>query len=133
MRGAGAAAVWYFAAVFALGFALGTIRVLLLLPVMGEALAVLLELPVMLGFSWWIAGRIIVWQRVGAEFVDRIIMGGDAFALLMLAEAGMSTLLFGLSLSEHFAHYLTVSGLLGLAGQVMFGLVPLLRLGLAQG
>lgn len=132
MRSAWAAAISYFAAVFALGFALGTLRVLVLVPAMEEGLAVLIELPVMLGFSWWIAGRIIRWQEVGADRLSRIIMGGGAFMLLMLAEASVSTLIFGRSLSEHMAHYRAATGQLGLAGQGVFGLIPLLKLGFTR-
>lgn len=133
MRGAWTAAACYFAAVFALGFALGTVRVLLLLPVLGEGLAVLLELPIMLAFSWWIAGRIIARLDVAPAVLPRIIMGGGAFALLMLAELMLATQGFGRSLTEHFAHYLTLPGAVGLAGQGVFGAIPLLRLGRDRG
>jgi hypothetical protein len=38
----------YFAAVFALGFALGIVRVLITAPAVGESAAVLLEIPILL-------------------------------------------------------------------------------------
>lgn len=37
----------YFAVVFAAGFALGVLRVLFAMPILGETVAVLFELPVM--------------------------------------------------------------------------------------
>lgn len=46
----------YFTLVFAAGFALGTARVLVLLPGVGETTAVLLELPLILTVSWLPAG-----------------------------------------------------------------------------
>lgn len=49
----------YFAAAFALGFVLGTIRVLWLAPHVGETAAVLAEQPVMLTVSWFAAGWLI--------------------------------------------------------------------------
>lgn len=60
------AAVAYFAIVFAVGFALGTIRVLLLIPHVGEMGGVILELPVMFGSSRLIAqeaGPLVLWLR----------------------------------------------------------------------
>ena len=48
------AGVTYFAIIFALGFAFGTIRVLILLPHMGEMAAVLMEGPFILGASWFV-------------------------------------------------------------------------------
>ena len=46
------AGVTYFALVYAIGFLLGTVRVLLLMPLVGETAAVLLEAPLMLAVSW---------------------------------------------------------------------------------
>ncbi len=50
------AGVLYFGLVFALGFILGTLRVLVLEPRLGSTGAVLLELPVMLAASWLLCG-----------------------------------------------------------------------------
>jgi hypothetical protein len=46
------AVVAYFGIVYALGFALGTVRVLAVAPRIGELPAVLLEAPIMLAASW---------------------------------------------------------------------------------
>ena len=54
-------------------------------------------------------------------------MGAIAFGLLMLAELTLAVGLFGRSLSEYAAHFTTPHGLLGLAGQILFGLIPLAR------
>jgi hypothetical protein len=77
----------YFTLVFAAGFALGTVRVLFLVPAVGETVAVLTELPVMLTIACrltisWIACRFVVARlRVPAVLSDRIVMGVFAFAL----------------------------------------------------
>lgn len=49
----------YFALVFAAGFVLGTIRVLVLMQRMGERTAVALELQLILSLSW-LASRMII-------------------------------------------------------------------------
>ena len=81
----------YFATVFAAGFALGVLRTLLLLPAVGPLIAVLIELPLILGISWLACSRILRhWPQTDTRAVA---MGAFAFALLMLAEAAISLLL----------------------------------------
>jgi len=118
----------YFTLVFAAGFALGTVRVLFLVPAVGETVAVLTELPVMLTISW-IACRFSVRRfAVGPAAGERLAMGGLAFALLMIAEIGVAWLLGRRSVSAYLAHYATFSGAVGLAGQLAFAAFPLLQL-----
>lgn len=121
------AGVIYFLIVFAIGFALGTIRVLVLMPRFGELAAVLIETPVILWACWGIAGVLLQRFSVRPAVADRLVMGGLALVLLLVAELALSTLLFGRSLPEHLAHYSTLPGALGFAGQGVFGLIPLLR------
>lgn len=115
----------YFAAVFALGFVLGTVRIFLLIPRLGELGAVAVELPVILTGAWLICGRLLRGPRLTAS--EAAAMGATAFALLMLAETGLSVLLFGRTLSGHFALYAEPAHFLGLAGQLAFAAFPLLR------
>lgn len=122
------AGLFYVLLMFAAGFALGTLRVLVLLPLMGELPAVALELPVMLALSWVVAGWLIRRMAVPHSSGARLAMGGLAFALLMVAEMALAVGVFGRSLPEHMAHYATWPGALGLVGQVGFALIPLLRL-----
>lgn len=117
----------YFAAVFAAGFALGTARVLWLGPMLGEPLAVAVELPIMLSLSWLACKRIAIRFNVPRDWPLRGLMGGSAFGLLMAAEAGVSIFLFGRSSAAHLAHYRDVSALLGLAGQIAFGAFPAIQ------
>lgn len=117
----------YFALVFAAGAALGTLRTLLLAPALGEARAVAVELPVMLALSWIACGFVIARLRVPARWPVRAGMGAAAFALLMAAEAALGMLALGRTAGEHLAAYREVPALLGLGGQVAFGLMPLLR------
>ena len=54
----------------------------------------------------------------------RLAMGGVAFALLMVAEFTLSLTAFGSTPGAFFASFATPAGVLGLAGQVVFGLWP---------
>ena len=119
----------YFAAVFALGFALGTLRTLWLLPRMGEFAAVSLELPLMLAASWWLCKGLTRYFKVPASTATRLAMGALAFSLLMAAELFLSLVLMGASWQAYLAHYATAAGALGLAGQGIFGLIPVLQKG----
>jgi hypothetical protein len=57
---------------------------------------------------------------------DRIAVGLGALALLLCAEFGVSLWGFGRSPEEQFAALLTTEGLIGFAGQLAFGVFPLL-------
>lgn len=123
------AALSYFGGVFALGFVLGVARTLFVEAGVSRLLGVALELPVMLAFSAWWCSRLLRQQAVPARVPARQQMGALAFALLMLAELLLSTLLAGRTLAEHLALYRQPSHQLGLAGQLVFGLMPLGLLG----
>ncbi len=117
----------YFALVFAAGFALGTVRTLVVAPVTGDAGAVALELPIILAISWvacgWVLQRFAVPDRASA----RLAMGALAFLLLMAAEALVSVGLFGRDLASHLALYRNTPEIVGLSGQIIFALIPLFR------
>ncbi|MDZ4867418.1 MAG: hypothetical protein SGI91_08870 [Alphaproteobacteria bacterium] len=121
------AGVLYFAIVFAAGFALGALRVMVIAPRLGETGAVLLELPVMLTLSWFVCAWLVRLQGVSAAAVPRIVMGAAAFVLLMAAEAGVSVFAFGRSPAEHFEAYRAATAQIGLAAQVAFLAFPLLQ------
>jgi hypothetical protein len=112
----------YVAVVFAAGFMLGVLRTLVLVPLLGELGAVLVELPVMLTIAWLVCTRIL--RRWPLSPPSAVGMGAIAFLLLMGAEAGVSTLLAGRSLAEHLALYSQLPHQLGLAGQGAFALLP---------
>jgi hypothetical protein len=118
------AGVAYFAVVYAIGFLLGTVRVLLLAPLVGETMAVLFEAPIMLLISWiaarWSSGTF----SVPAKLTPRLVMGGFAFVLLILGELAVSTLVFDRSWEGTAAAYRSPAGLLGLLAQLIFALLP---------
>jgi hypothetical protein len=117
----------YFALVFAAGAVLGTLRVLVLEPALGEAGAVALEVPVMLAIAWIACGFVLARLRVPPRWPVRAGMGAVAFVLLMAAEAALGMLVLGRSPGEHLAAYRAAPALMGLGAQILFALMPLLR------
>ena len=118
--GAGAA---YWGIVFALGFVLGTVRVLWLAPLVGLIPATLMELPVMLAASWLTSGWLVRRFAItgGGE---ALAAGGLAFALLMAAECALGVAMMGLTPGQWLAEFRQPHAVLGLAGQVLFALMP---------
>ena len=117
----------YFLAVFAFGFLLGVLRVFFLAPAIGELGAVALELPIMLAVSWFICGKLITRFSVPYNLRLRLVMGGAAFALLMIAEISVSIFAFGRTLSDHFAVYQRFPAQLGLVAQIIFAMFPAIQ------
>lgn len=117
------AAVAYWAVVFALGFVLGTIRTLWLAPAIGLVPATLAELPLMLAASWRASGWLVRRFAIRAA-VEGLAAGGLAFALLMVAECGLAVMMMGQSAAQWLAGLRASHGLLGLAGQIAFALMP---------
>lgn len=118
------AGIVYFVAVFAVAFALGVARTLVVAPAIGAMAAVLLEMPVVLGASWIVARRVLRDRHFNLS--QRAVMGAIAFVLLMASEALLAGVLRGQSIGE-WAHELTTPlGLVGLAGQLAFAAMPIL-------
>lgn len=120
------AGVAYFAIVFAFGFVFGTVRVLVLVPRFGTLAAVITELPLIVTVSWLMCQRLANWFSVPRRFFPRLTMGGVAFVMLMIAEASLSVVAFQQPLSAFMVGWTTLPGALGLAGQVAFGVFPLI-------
>lgn len=121
----------YFALIFLLGFVLGALRTLFVQkgPVNARLIGVIIELPVMLGASWFLCAQLVRRFRVGAAPHARLLMGGVAFALLLLAEYGVGAVLLGRTPMQHLMQYREASYALGLAGQIGFALIPLWQKG----
>jgi hypothetical protein len=126
MRSAILAGLCYFAIVFAAGFVLGAIRILYVIPRIGETGAVLLELPLMLIISWSVCG-IVVRRFSLPHGMRRAVMAGTAFILLLLAEAALAQFAFGISATKFLDALASPNGAIGLAGQIAFTLFPLMR------
>jgi len=113
----------YFAIVFVAGFAAGTVRTLWLAPRTGALAAVAIELPIMLSVAWVACGLVL---RRYSRDSRRSMMALTAFALLMAAELCLA-LAFGATPQSFLESLITAPGLLGLAGQIAFAAIPLVR------
>lgn len=125
------AAITYWAIVFALGFVLGTARVLWVIPLVGLMPATLLELPIILAASWfasgWILRRFAITTRREA-----LTLGVLAFAILMAAECALAGALSGETPAQWLAGLRQPHALVGLVGQAVFALMPWWRAGLRE-
>jgi len=115
----------YYAAVFGVGFVLGTLRVLFVVPALGVRLAELLELPLMVAACAFFA-RLVVRRFAPLALGDRLAVGLLALMLLVATELGLAMLIQGKSLAEYVAGRDPVSGAAYLLSLVAFALMPLL-------
>ena len=120
------AAIAYFFVLFALGFVLGTIRVMLIEPRLGELAAVLVEVPVMLAAGFFACRWAVQHWQVPPVAAIRWAMVLSFLVLLLLVETALGWMLFGRLPSEQFAMLMTTAGLLGLSAQIGAALFPLL-------
>jgi len=107
---------------------LGTIRVLLVVPNVGELVGVLIELPILLTLAWIISVRVVVKAQVPHRLGPRLIVGASGLLLLLSTELVLSIWLFGNSAEAYFEAFRTPQGAIGLAGQAAFGLFPVVQL-----
>lgn len=126
------AGIIYFAVVFAAGFAFGVVRALVLLPHLGAFVSVAVELPGLLAVAWITARTVARHWHVREAFGVRLIMGGVAFALLMMAELALSVVVFGRTWAAHAMLYREPAHILGLAGQIAFALFPAIQANCAR-
>ena len=102
-------ALAYVALVFAAGFALGTLRVLLLVPRVGERNAELLEMPLMFVVVV-LAARFVVRRFPAARRSAYAVSGILALTLLLALEFSLVLGVRGLTIAEYFASRDPVSG-----------------------
>jgi len=76
-----------------------------------------------MGACGWLLRRLTVPFGTAA----RLVMGATAFVALVVAEFGLASALAGRSVADWFAQYRHTPGMIGLLGQIAFGLLPLLR------
>lgn len=127
MGRAGGAGLAYALLAFAAGFALGLIRVPLLVPRFGELAALALEAPFLLLACAFAARSTALRFAVAPSLAPRLVQGGVALALLLTIELGVPWLMQGRAPAEQLAARapapLALFGLLLLAFAAMPALV----------
>jgi len=116
----------YFLLVFGAGFALGTLRVLLVVPRLGARTAELIEAPLMLAVIFFAARWTVRRLAVPSAWPRRLGMGCIALGLLLAAEFTLVLGLRGMSMREYFATLDPVSGTVYYALLGAFAVMPLL-------
>ena len=117
------AAAAYFAFVFAAGFALGTIRILWIVPRVGTRMAELMEAPIMLAITILLARWVVRRLAVPSKLSSRLGMGCIALLLLLLAEISL-LYLRGMSISDYLASRDPISGTVYYAELGILAFIP---------
>ena len=125
MKRALIAATVYFLTLFALGFALGTLRVLFVAPRIGPMTATLAEIPVMLVAALLACRWSMRHWHVAYSAAARWVMVLWFLILLAGCETLFGAVLFGRTIAAQWATLATPPGLLGLSAQVIAALLPL--------
>ncbi len=82
----------------------------------------------MLAAAWFTCRWLVRRYRVPDTGSARLVMGVVAFAWLMFAEVFLSVGIVRMPLELYVQRLLTSHGLLGLAGQGLFAIIPMLQL-----
>ena len=109
--------------VFSIAFVLGVGRTLVIAPLVGPTLGVMIEIPFLLGTSWFVAARIL--RGKDLKLGQRALMGAVALMLTLASEVVLAGLLRGQTPAHWAASVATPLGLLGLTGQIAFAVVPM--------
>jgi hypothetical protein len=114
----------YFLLVFGAGFILGTIRVLLIVPLVGHRTAELLELPLML-IATVLAARWITRRfPEPRDSTARLAIGGIALGLMLAGELAVGIGLRGMTASDVFLNRDPVSGTAYYVSLILFAAMP---------
>jgi hypothetical protein len=119
-------ALAYFSTVFGVGFVLGSIRILWLIPRTGVRTAELLEMPIMILATLLITRWVARGYKLSPVLSMRLAIGFLALLFLVAAEVGLGVALRGLSVSETITNRDPVSGAVYILALVLFALMPAL-------
>ncbi|WP_323800115.1 hypothetical protein [Parasphingorhabdus sp.] len=121
------AGFFYFLGVFTMGFILGALRQFFLVPYTGPVIAVLIELPLILVFAWYLCRWLTSRLRISPDHYGRLVMGLVAFSCLIIGELLISVLLQAGGLADFFLTFDLPENRIGLGGQIAFALFPLIQ------
>ena len=113
----------YFLLVFAAGFVLGIVRVLLLVPQFGERLAELYEAPLML-IVIILSARFVTRRYPATRRTRYLFSGAVALCILLIAEFSVVLGLRGLTIDAYFATRDPVAGAVYVLLLSIFAVMP---------
>lgn len=116
--------ILYFLLVFGAGFVLGTIRVLLIVPHVGERTAELLEMPLMLIATVFAARWITRRFPEPHNHTARLAIGGVALGLMLAGELAVGIGLRGMTAAEVILNRDPVSGTAYYLSLLLFAAMP---------
>ncbi|HRI36917.1 MAG TPA: hypothetical protein PLO50_00005 [Nitrospira sp.] len=116
-------AVFYFLLVFGAGFLLGIGRVLLVVPLFGQRVAELLEMPLMLGVIV-AAARWVVRHKLDDRQFSGLFVGFIALGFVLVADLAVGIWVRGMSAAEVFLNRDPVSGAAYYAALLLFAVMP---------
>jgi hypothetical protein len=120
--------VAYFGLVFSVGFILGSIRVPLVVPLVGERAAELLEAPLML-VAIFFSARFVTRRFKALRRVDLLYSGLAALLVLLAVEFSVVLGLQGLTVREYLAGRDPVAGVVYVVMLMIFAAMPWLVAG----
>ncbi len=124
-RGVMAAGALYFVMVFAVGFALGPVRVLWLEPVLGKTIAVLIESPALVLAMVFAARLAPRWTRMRGNWAAYLTVGVLALVFQQIADLAVGFGLRGMTLRDQIAYFATPPGYIYVVTLIIFAIMPL--------
>ena len=115
----------YFAVVITAGFALGAVRVIWVVPIVGMRAAELLELPLMLAVMALAARALVRRLRLEPTVSARLGMGLIALALVVACELALVLRLRDMSMRSYFTDVDPVSAAAYYGALLIFAALPL--------
>jgi len=115
--------VVYFSLVFGVGFLLGIVRVLALVPRLGERWAELVEMPLMF-VAIVLSARFVVRRFPATQRASYLVSGGIALLLLVVVELSVVLAIRGMSIGQYFAERDPVAGSVYVVMLVIFAVMP---------
>jgi hypothetical protein len=123
----------YGALMFGVGFVLGTVRQLLVLPHTGLTLALAIEVPVIVATSALVAQWIVRRRGMSSESFGYVVTGLVGLMTLLAAEEILSRILNGRSVFAVWADFPAMAFFINLVGLTLFTLMPWIVVKAASG
>ncbi|BFU88846.1 MAG: hypothetical protein NTAFB01_00330 [Nitrospira sp.] len=117
-------AALYFLLVFGAGFVLGIGRVLIVVPLLGERAAELLEIPLMLGVIVAAAAWLVRHRLDHGRLSSALAVGFIALGMVLIADLAVEIWLSGLSATEVFFDRDPVTDAVYYAALLSFAVMP---------